>query len=584
MDEQLQHTYDRAKGQLDNKEYRAALGNFTFVLEREKDWPEALFYRGWARFYNLDKLGAADDIARALELKSELAAQLSDTEIPIRELTKQLNSRACRSIGAGRPQDALREVAGALLVEPDYAMAMLTMAEAYVAMEEPATAMDWLEKAAAAVPECTGEIDTYDCFAPLRGYPRYQKLIGLERTLSAEAEAVLEQAKEQFSKKQYQEALTACEEALAIKPDWPEALLYCGLVKYRLAGNTGWVTELLLQSGGLDDLSKALEYNPLLAEALQEKGPLSSELLASALNERGCDYIANKQYKEAFRDIKQALRLQPEYVMAHLTMAEYYVAWSEHEEALDWLEKAATLDENIIPKVDTYDCFQALRVYERYGQFVNEAPPVTDKSFYLLEMFVEPGAMREYIRFASGSIEHVMQVLIACIKGGLGFYKLLSYGQHIRLHRFEHGQKVLGVNLLPFIMVTVPGQLTATFAETGQLNLLDMVGRALPASMEKVAVKKHKWTGATYEVKESISRDEYLSNLLWEYRAFCEVEETVFITPFNEVIGALEGSPLASGEEAKTVADIFTGDVVEEVESGETCSVEDYLAFMQEQA
>lgn len=584
MDEQLQQTYARAKGQLDRKEYRAALGNFTFVLEREKDWPESLFYRGWARYYNLDKLGAADDIARALQLKSELAAQLSDTEIPIRELTKQLNSRACRSIGAGRPQDALREVAGALLVEPDYTMAMLTMAEAYVAMEEPAAAMDWLEKAAAAVPECTGEIDTYDCFAPLRGYPRYQKLIGLERTLSAEAEAVLEQAKEQFAKKQYQEALTACEEALAIKPDWPEALLYCGLVKYRLAGNTGWVTELLLQSGGLDDLSKALEYNPLLEEALQEKGPLSSELLASALNERGCDYIANKQYKEAFRDIKQALRLQPEYVMAHLTMAEYYVAWSEHEEALDWLEKAATLDENIIPKVDTYDCFQALRVYERYGQFVNEDPPVTDKSFYVLEMFVEPGAMREYIRFASGSIEHVMQVLIACIKGGLGFYKLLSYGQHIRLHRFEHGQKVLGVNLLPFIMVTVPGQLTATFAETGQLNLLDMVGRALPASMEKVAVKKHKWTGATYEVKESISRDEYLSNLLWEYRAFCDVEETVFITPFNEVIGALEGSPLASGEEAETVADIFTGDVVEEVESGETCSVEDYLAFMQEQA
>lgn len=584
MDEQLQHTYDRAKGQLDNKEYRAALGNFTFVLEREKDWPEALFYRGWARYYNLDKLGAADDIARALQLKSELAAWLTDTAIPVRELTKQLNSRACRSIGAGQPQDALREVAGALLVEPDYAMAMLTMAEAYVAMEEPAAAMDWLGKAVAAVPKCAGEIDTHDCFAPLRGYPRYQKLIGQERTFPVEAEALLAQAKEQFAKKQYQETLTACEQALNLVSDWPEALLYCGLVKYRLASNTGWVTELLRKSGGLDDLSKALEYDPSLEEALQEKGPLSSELLAIALNERGCDSIANKQYKEAFRDIKQALRLQSEYVMAHLTMAEYYVAWSKHEEALDWLEKAATLDEKIIPEIDTYDCFQPLRVYERYGQFTSEAPPVTDKSFYVLEMFVEPGAIREYIRFASGNLQHIQQVLIACIKGGLGFYKLLSYGQHIRLHRFEHGQKVLGVNLLPFIMVTVPGQLTATFAETGQLNLLDMVGRALPASMEKVAVKKHKRTGATYEAKESISRDEYLSNLLWEYRAFCEVEETVFITPFNEVIGALEGSPLASGEEAETVADIFTGDVVEEVESGEMCSVEDYLTFMQEQA
>lgn len=584
MDEQLQQTYARAKGQLDRKEYRAALGNFTFVLEREKDWPEALFYRGWARYYNLDKLGAADDIARALQLKSELAALLADTAIPVRELTKQLNSRACRSIGAGRPQDALREVAGALLVEPDYAMAMLTMAEAYVAMEEPAAAMDWLEKAVAAIPKCAGEIDTYDCFAPLRGYPRYQKLIGHERTISAEAEALLAQAKEQLSKKQYQETLTACEQALAITPYWPEALMYSGLAKYRLADNMGWVTEVLFKSGGLDDLSKALEYDPSLEEALQEKGPLSSELLASALNERGCDSIANKQYKEAFRDIKQALRLQPEYVMAHLTMAEYYMAWSKHEEALDWLEKAAALDTAIVPEIDTHDCFQPLRVYERYGQFTSEAPPITDKSFYVLEMFVEPGAIREYIRFASGNLQHIQQVLIACIKGGLGFYKLLSYGQHIRLHRFEHGQKVLGVNLLPFIMVTVPGQLTATFAETGQLNLLDMMGRALPALMEKVAVKKHKRTGATYEVKESISRDEYLSNLLWEYRAFCEVEETVFITPFNEVIGALEGSPLASGEEAETVADIFTGDVVEEVESGETCSVEDYLAFMQEQA
>lgn len=392
MNEQLQQVFARAKEQLDNKKYRAALGDFTFVLEREKAWPEALFYRGWARFYNLDKLGAADDIVRAVELKPELAALLTDTGIPVRELTKQLNSKACRSIGAGRAQDALREVAGALLIESDYAMAMLTMAEAYVALEEPATAMEWLEKAVTTAPEYAGEIDTYDCYAPLRGYPRYKKLIGKELTISVDAEALLAQAKEQFARKQYQETLMACKQALAMMPNWPEALLYSGLAKYRLAGNTDWVTELMFKSGGLDDLARALEYEPSLEAALQDKGALSSELLATALNDRGCDYITAKQYKEAVRDIKQALRLQPEYVMAYLTLAEYYMVWSQHEEALNWLEKAAVLDANIIPEIDTYDCFQPLRVYERYGKFSIEAPPVTDRSFYVLEMFVEPGA------------------------------------------------------------------------------------------------------------------------------------------------------------------------------------------------
>lgn len=580
MDEQLQQVFAQAKEQLDNKKYRAALGDFTYVLEREKDWPEALFYRGWARFYNLDKLGAADDIARALELKPELAAVLVDTGIPVRELSKQLNSRACRSIGAGRPQDALREVAGALLIEQDYTMAKLTMGEAYVAMEEPIAAMDWLEKAVTTAAEYAGEIDTYDCYAPLRGYPRYQKLIGNEKTISVEAETLLTQAKEQFATKQYQEALAACEQALVLAPDWPEALLYCGLVKYRLAGNTGWVTELLYKSGGLDDLAKALDYDPSLEEALQDKGPLSSEMLAKALNDRGCDSIETKQYKEAFRDIKQALRLQPEYVIAYLTMAEYYMAWSKHEEALNWLEKAAALDTKIIAEIDTYECFRPLRVYERYRPFASEAPPVTDKSFYVLEMFVEPGAMREYIRFASGSLQHIEQVMIACIKGGLGFYKLVSYGQHIRLYRFEQGQKVLGLNLLPFILVTVPGQLTASFAETGKPNILDMEGNPLPASIEKTVIKKHKRTGASYEMKESISRDKYLSDLLWDYRACAEAKETLFVTPFAEVIGALEGIPLAGGEEAETAEGVFVADEVSEEESGNTCSMEEYLSVM----
>lgn len=424
MDEQLQQVFAQAKEQLDNKKYRAALGDFTYVLEREKDWPEALFYRGWARFYNLDKLGAADDIARALELKPELAAVLVDTGIPVRELSKQLNSRACRSIGAGRPQDALREVAGALLIEPDYTMAKLTMGEAYVAMEEPIAAMDWLEKAVTTAAEYAGEIDTYDCYAPLRGYPRYQKLIGKEKTIPVEAETLLTQAKEQFATKQYQAALVDCE------------------------------------------------------------------------------------------------------------------------------------------------------------QFVSEAPPVTDKSFYVLEMFVEPGAIREYIRFASGSLQHIEQVMIACIKGGLGFYKLVSYGQHIRLYRFEQGQKVLGLNLLPFILVTVPGQLTASFAETGKPNILDMEGNPLPASIEKTVIKKHKRTGASYEMKESISRDKYLSDLLWDYRACAEAKETLFVTPFAEVIGALEGIPLAGGEEAETAEGVFVADEVSEEESGNTCSMEEYLSVM----
>lgn len=465
------------------------------------------------------------------------------------------------------------------ILEPNYAMALLTMAEAYVAMEEPTAAMDWLEKAVAAVSEVAGEIDTYDCYTPIRGYPRYQKLIGKERTIAVEAEALLAQAKEQFAKKQYQKALAACEQVLAITPDWPEALLYCGLSKYKLAGNTGWVTELLLKSGGLDDLAKALEYEPSLEESLKAVEPLSKELLADALNERACDYIANEQYKEAFRDIKQALRLNPAYTMAHLTMAEYYVVWNKHEEAMDWLEKAVALDGKLVSKIDTYDCFRPLRFNERYQQLTGGAP-ASDKSFYVLEMFVEPGGMREHIRFASGNLQHIEQVLTSNIKGEWGFYKLISYGQNIMLHRFENGRKVASVNLLPYIRLYVPGHFTAVFSLAGKAELLDMDGKVLKDSWEETVTKKHKRTGAAYEVKEVKTRAAYLSDLLWEYRAESEAEETLFLAPFAEKIGALSGQALAEGEQAETAEAIFVGEQFVELESGYECTLAEYLAII----
>lgn len=217
--------------------------------------------------------------------------------------------------------------------------------------------------------------------------------------------------------------------------------------------------------------------------------------------------------------------------------------------------------------------FSSLRSYSRY-QELTLRQPLTTKSFYMLEMYVEPGGIHEYMKVTSGDIEHIEQFMMASLKAPMGFYKLLCYGQYIILHRFEGGRKIATINLKPYIRILVPGKFKASFSDDGNtLNFKNLKGDIIHQIFEKEEPDD-------YPCDEKFFKG--LWNSLFDYTAYSEEEETVFITSFNEKIGFLIGEPLQAAETAETEEDTYVGEEVYEFESGEAMSIAEYVRIMQE--
>jgi hypothetical protein len=231
-------------------------------------------------------------------------------------------------------------------------------------------------------------------------------------------------------------------------------------------------------------------------------------------------------------------------------MAEVYVAAKNEEKAIIWLQKALEVDPNIRERVDTFTCFASLGYNPVYQNlFVKE--PQFSKSFYYLEMFVEPGGMREDFKMVSSSAENISKMIIARIKTYLGFYALLSYGQTIRVHRYTNGKGDSVVDIHPFLQVTVPEKITASFTEEGQPFIRDMEGKPVT--------------------------DDYLSNLVFDYNAYEEKTETIILGDWENKLGALKGELLSEQEEINIDGTLLVADKVYEFESGEEYSLEEFL-------
>ncbi|NTV79788.1 MAG: tetratricopeptide repeat protein, partial [Clostridiales bacterium] len=262
------------------------------------------------------------------------------------------------------------------------------------------------------------------CYAPLRPYQKYGRILGIKQQISENAKLCFTSGKQYLTKCQYDKALKCFEEALEQEKDWAEALYYCGYAKYKIAGSTGVISELLLQSGGADDIAKALDYEPELIPQAEKDFELNS--VTNAFNDRVIDvYLPEGKFEGAIRDLKQCIRINPTHVYPYLTMAEVYVASENVELALEWLQKAVLIDATMKDKIDGFSCFASLRTNATYRElFVKETMP--EKSYYQLIMTVEPGGMREYFHMRSGNITHIRQAVLARLKMDFGLYALLS--------------------------------------------------------------------------------------------------------------------------------------------------------------
>lgn len=575
IDEQRKEYFNLGLEAMEQKNYNKAFSFFTMAAEKEPIWPEALFRRAHMAYLRANKWGAAEDAVKALDLDPSLSRLFEQEGFTKKAVLSTLNSRACRQIEAKSFSLALPFLEAALKIDPSYDMALLTMAELYVAMEEYYEALDWLERAVEKVPQTIGEIDGYDCYASLRPYARYGKIIGKEKVIPNEARELLQVGKDMIKQEEYAKAVEEINKALEVAKEWPDALFFRGIAKYLGGSKTGYLADLLVECGSVDDLARALDYDSEVinlnneifhtyvwgADANPETLILTEagvyvRVITDALNNRVCnEYIPKKKFQEAISDLKLCIRIDPTYVFPYLTMAEVYVAEKNEEKAIMWLEKALEVDPNIREKVDTYACFTSLRYNQVYQKlFVKE--PQLSKSFYYLEMFVEPGGMVEDFKMASSSAKNISQMIIARIKTHLGFYALLSYGQTIRVHRYTNGKCEAMVDIQPFLQVTVPDKLVAYFTEEGEPVVKDMEGKPVT--------------------------DGYLSDLVFDYNAYEEKTETVILGDWENKLGGLIGELLSEQEEINIDGTLLVADKVYEFESGEEYSLEEFLEICEE--
>lgn len=500
---------------------RSAYQYFSMAAEKEPLWPEAIFRRAQTAYYEGNKWTAAEEAARALRLEPALERLFDKEGFKLEFVLSQLNSLACRKIGDKSFTAAKGFLEAALTLKTDYVMGQLTMAELLTGLGDPYEALDWLEKAVEKEPEVAGKLEGYGCYTPLKPYVRYGKIIGEEGTIAEAA----------------------------------EELFRLGVDKYHSGGKTGWAADLLLASGGAEDIARALDYDPRVI-GLAPEG-ITAEKVVDAINKHVCDtYIPKKKYQEGIDDLKRCIRIQPENTLPYLTMAELYIAAQNAEEAVMWLQKAVEIAPELKRKLDTYPCYAPLRSNPDYQALLAQKEG-QGKSFYYLQILAEPGGMREDFRIISSDTEKLRQLLLTKIKASMGFYALLSYGQTIRVTRYVNGEQTTILDLHPFLHITVPGKLTASFTEEGIPVIRDGAGNK--------------------------ATEGYVSDLLFEYRAYDEETETVQLGDWEGQLDALTGGLVAWQEEVEIDGVFLTADRVYELESGEDYSLEEFITMIREE-
>lgn len=174
-----------------------------------------------------------------------------------------------------------------------------------------------------------------------------------------------------------------------------------------------------------------------------------------------------------------------------------------------------------------------------------------NQSFYGLQMIAEPGGMVEHFRMVSATAAPIRQLLTARLKTDLGYYALLSYRETFRVERYSKGELAASADVRPFIEVKIPGKLIASFTEDGTPVIRSAEG--IPMT------------------------DEEVSDLLFDYRAYAEADETLFMGDWEQALGDLDGEPLLEGQEVEIGGVSLIEGRIYEWESGQEYTLEEFM-------
>jgi hypothetical protein len=92
------------------------------------------------------------------------------------------------------------------------------------------------------------------------------------------------------------------------------------------------------------------------------------------------------------------------------------------------------------------------------------------KSFYALEIFVQPGGARESLVFVFDNLEDIKRALAKCLTCHSDIYLMTWYGRDINLLVYQEGKEVQKLNLLPYIRISIEGYPEIWYDSDGNLQ------------------------------------------------------------------------------------------------------------------
>lgn len=91
------------------------------------------------------------------------------------------------------------------------------------------------------------------------------------------------------------------------------------------------------------------------------------------------------------------------------------------------------------------------------------------KSFYTLEMYIQPGGGRQALLLVTDSIAEIKRSLELALSDNFQLYILLDYSEDIWLCAYQQCRMVCEIDLLPYLTVEIENYGTFTIDESQQV-------------------------------------------------------------------------------------------------------------------
>jgi serine/threonine protein kinase len=190
---------------------------------------------------------------------------------------------------------------------------------------------------------------------------------------NSQAEEFFKQGKDKFDKFDYEGAITAFDQAIALDPNYVKAYNGRGIVR----------TELKQYNEALEDYNQVIRLDPNSTYAYNNRGIVRKELkqydqaladynqairldsnFAKAYYNRGIVRTKLKQYNEALADYDQAIRLNPNYAHAYYSRGLVFKQQKDKQKALADFRKAAQLYQQQGNQDDYQDALNQIKELE----------------------------------------------------------------------------------------------------------------------------------------------------------------------------------------------------------------------------